>query len=150
MKNILPDGDKSEVIKIMPSGRNFGKTIALAIMLALSGCVEKNLDPEAFPADQAYGIGEEEMLSDRVSLEHHPDYALKKDRSGYEFTNGHCINPDTCENRSIVLKNWWTIYVRVENDSLWAPKYFIGSYTGADSLETEIQPGVLVIESEKK
>jgi hypothetical protein len=36
MKNILRDGDKSEVIKIMP----FAKTVAFALLLTLSGCKE--------------------------------------------------------------------------------------------------------------
>ncbi len=98
MKNILRDGDKSEVIKIMP-------TLALALMLALSGCKEKNQDFEVLSPVKTYAIGEKEIVSDYVSLEHHPYYALKKDKELYELTNGPCGDPDICEDKSIVLKD---------------------------------------------
>ena len=80
MRNILHDGEKPEIIKIMP----FGKTVALALLLALSGCVKKNHDPKTFPEQTS--ISESDTTSSSDVFENievvtttntdHPDYEI--------------------------------------------------------------------------
>lgn len=142
MRNILRDGEKPEIIKIMP----FGKTVALALLLALSGCVKKNHDPKTFPAEQSYGVGEKEVVSDFVSLEHHPDYAIKKN-SEYYYQDKNCPDPETCTEVSVVVKDGADMYVRAEVDSIGRPVLIIGSYDEQDSTETRFESGVVPIES---
>ncbi len=135
MRNILHDGEKPEIIKIMP----FGKTVALALLLALSGCVKKNHDPKTFPEQTS--ISESDTTSSSDVFENievvtttntdHPDYEIITENWA----------------KTIVLKTDWEIYIRTTANTSGRTKSFIGSYDNTDTLEYEMPEGTFVIKS---
>lgn len=125
MKNILRDGDKSEVIKIMP----FGKTVALALLLTLSGCKETG---EKTPIP---------MWNTTVDL--HNDYLVEEKPCQDSSSFAWCT-----EKRVILKKDGEGIYVRADLDSNWVPVLYVGSYDENDSIESEIGNDVLKIQNQ--
>lgn len=130
MNNILGDGEKPEIIKIMP----FGKTLALALMVALSGCKEDIAHKEVW--------GKEPILAWNVTLYNHPDYILEEkpcqDSASFAW----------CTEKKVILKHGGNIYVRAELDSNGAPILYVGSYDANDTIESEMWNGILEIQNQ--
>ncbi len=123
MKNITGNGEKlPEILKIMP-------TVALALMLTLSGCKE---------------TGEKNPIPLwNTTIDLHDDYLVEEKPCQESSSFAWCT-----EKKVILKKDGEGIYVRADLDSNWVPVLYVGSYDENDSIESEIGDGVLQIQNQ--
>ena len=123
MKNITGNGEKlPEILKIMP-------TVALALMLTLSGCKE---------------TGEKNPIPLwNTTIDLHDDYLVEEKPCQESSSFAWCT-----EKKVILKKDGEGIYVRADLDSNWVPVLYVGSYDENDSIESEIGNDVLKIQNQ--